>query len=80
MDYNDDDALIMSLIAAAEQYLRGAVGDTVSPSDERAKTIIRLSVADLYDNRQMSERAGNNARKLINSLLAQIYAENKEQQ
>lgn len=80
MDYNDDDALIMSLIAAAEQYLKGAVGDTVLPDDERAKTIIRLSVADLYDNRQMSERAGNNARKLINSLLAQIYAENKEQQ
>ena len=63
IDYADEavTANVTTAVAAAEQTLKGAVGDDVEaflPGDARAKTLALLYVDDYYNERSLSDAPG----------------------
>lgn len=64
------------LIKVADLYLQGAIGKNYPATDERAKEIALLIIADLYDNREFeTQKMSNTARKLVNDLEWQLKLE-----
>lgn len=56
----EEDGLINSFLATAEEYLKGATGFTfASGVPERAKLIVKLLVSHWYDNRAIMTTAPN---------------------
>ena len=66
---------ITRCIKVADAYLRGAVGENYPVSDPRAKELALMVVADLYDNRGMSEKVSANMRKLVSDFSLQLRME-----
>lgn len=54
VDVTDDDALIQSLMAAAQQYITNQTGKQYKENDEVWNLCIKLLVAHWYDNRQIN--------------------------
>lgn len=75
VDFSDDDALITALMGAADEYLKGSVGELYDNTSERAKTLSLIVIADLYDNRGISDKASGNVRKLIDDFALQLRLE-----
>lgn len=62
LDYlgvSDDDPIIDSLMVAADEYLKGAVGADYPKDNEKAKLIAKVFIHDIYSNRGT---ATNNAK------------------
>lgn len=55
VDFEDDDALISSLMAVADDYLKASVGTGYDKESERAKILSLILISDLYDNRGLLE-------------------------
>ena len=57
IDYADEmvDKNIKRLIKTADSYLKGAIGEDYPKEDPRAIELALIVIADLYDNRDMSE-------------------------
>jgi uncharacterized phage protein (predicted DNA packaging) len=72
VDSADEDVLIGILITAAEKYLTNASGNTFTSSNELAKLLCFVLVADWYENREMIGQASGKVRLTVESILAQL--------
>lgn len=73
VDGNGEDALITSLMAAAETYLTNATGNTFDGTNSLAKLFCWVLVSDWYENREISlGRVGEKVRPIVDSMLAQL--------
>mgnify|MGYP004616040297 CR=1 FL=1 len=77
VDFDDDDEILQSLIAAADEYLRGAVNPNYDTMSERAKMLSLIVISDLYDNRGISDKASGNVRKLVEDFSLQLKLESR---
>lgn len=72
VDGTEDDALIASLIDAAETYLVNATGNMFDATNSLAKLFCWALVTDWYENREHVARASDKVRPIIESMLAQL--------
>lgn len=72
VDFTDDDALLTTLISAAEQYLKNATGITYDSTNHLAKLFCMTLISDWYENREMVGRASEQVRPILQSILAQL--------
>jgi len=73
VETDEDDALITSLINAAETYLTNATGNTFDDTNHLARLFCLVLVTDWYENRGLTVgKVGPEIRPVINSLLAQL--------
>ena len=72
VDGTEDDALITSLIDAAETYLYNATGNTFDGINSLAKLFCWVLVTDWYENREHVGRASDKVRPIVESMLAQL--------
>ncbi len=73
VDSTEDDALITSLIDAAETYLSNATGNTFNGTNGLAKLFCWVLVTDWYENREANiGRVGEKIRPIVESMLAQL--------
>ena len=72
----DSDTQVETLIQTADEFLLGAVG-TYPAESNRAKTLIKIIVNDLFGNREYNEsmKVSANTRKLIDSMILQLQME-----
>jgi uncharacterized phage protein (predicted DNA packaging) len=72
VDFSDDDALLTTLINAAEQYLKNATGITYDSTNHLAKLFCMTLISDWYENREMIGKATDQTRPIIQSILTQL--------
>jgi uncharacterized phage protein (predicted DNA packaging) len=72
VDTDVDDALITSLINAAETYLINATGKTFDNTNNLARLFCLVLVVDWYENRGLTGKVGDGVRTVIDSMLAQL--------
>jgi uncharacterized phage protein (predicted DNA packaging) len=72
VDFSDDDALITTLINAAEEYLKNATGVEFDENNHLAKLFCMTLIADWYENREMIGKATDQTRPIIQSILTQL--------
>lgn len=72
VDFTDDDALLTTLISAAEQYLKNATGITYDSTNHLAKLFCMTLISDWYENRELVGRASEQVRPILQSILAQL--------
>ena len=73
VDGDEEDTLITSLIAAAQEYLKNATGKTFDNTNELARLFCLVLVVDWYENRTyIAGKGGDSARPVIESILAQL--------
>lgn len=78
VDHDDEDTILQSMIAAAEEYLRSALQSWIDPAKNPPAKILALSIiADMYENRDTiadvryaAQLAGY--RQTVQSLIAQL--------
>lgn len=82
IDYADGAATanIKLMIAAADGFLKSAVGEEYPEDDPKAKQLALIYIADMYDNREMLEMSARNSaygnrRRLVDDLLLQLQME-----
>lgn len=80
VDGSEEDALIQTMMAAAEDFVIGAVG-TYDESQPKAKMLYMAAVQDMYDNRQLvavnaaGYSASQHYRNMVESLIRQLQTE-----
>lgn len=72
VDGDDEDALITSLITAAEEYLKNATGIQFDDTNSLAKLFCWVLVTDWYENREHTGKPSEKVRPIIDSMLAQL--------
>jgi uncharacterized phage protein (predicted DNA packaging) len=72
VDFTDDDALLSTLISAAEEYLKNATGIEYNDQNHLAKLFCMTLIADWYENRELVGRASDQVRPIIQSILTQL--------
>lgn len=74
IDYADDmvNRNIDRMINTADAYLKGSIGEDYPSDDPKAKELALILVADLYENRTLTEGASNMTRKLVDDLSWQL--------
>jgi uncharacterized phage protein (predicted DNA packaging) len=72
IDFSEDDALLTTLISAAEEYLKNATGITYDSENRLAKLFCMTLIADWYENREMIGKATDQTRPIIQSILTQL--------
>ncbi|MGG2988735.1 head-tail connector protein [Geobacillus stearothermophilus] len=72
IDFSEDDALLTTLISAAEEYLKNATGITYDSANHLAKLFCMTLIADWYENREMIGKATDQTRPIIQSILTQL--------
>ncbi|OAT74556.1 head-tail connector protein [Parageobacillus thermoglucosidasius] len=72
IDFSEDDALLTTLISAAEEYLKNATGITYDSASHLAKLFCMTLIADWYENREMIGKATDQTRPIIQSILTQL--------
>lgn len=72
VDGKEDDALITSLMDAAESYLKNATGNTFDDTNSLAKLFCWVLVTDWYESREHVGRASDKVRPIVESMLAQL--------
>ena len=77
IDHDADDALLASLLAAADGYLAGAIGADYPKEDPRAKALALLVVSDLYEQRSLTgdAKVRENTRRLVADMCLQLRLE-----
>ena len=78
VDHDEEDTILQSMIAAAEEYLRSALPSWIDPAKNPPAKILALSIiADMYENRDTiadvryaAQLAGY--RQTVQSLIAQL--------
>lgn len=71
----DDEIIAAVLIPAAEKYLKNATGKEFGGTNELAKLLCLVLVADWYENREMVGKASETVRHTVNSILQQLELE-----
>jgi len=78
VDHDDEDTILQSMIAAAEEYLRSALPSWIDPAKNPPAKILALSIiADMYENRDTIADVRYSAqlagyRQTVQSLIAQL--------
>jgi uncharacterized phage protein (predicted DNA packaging) len=72
IDFSEDDALLTTLVSAAEEYLKNATGITYDSKNHLAKLFCMTLIADWYENREMIGKATDQTRPIIQSILTQL--------
>jgi uncharacterized phage protein (predicted DNA packaging) len=72
VDFTDDDALLTTLINAAELYLKNATGVKFDATNHLAKLFCMTLISDWYENREMIGKATDQTRPIIQSILTQL--------
>ncbi|MEK4606546.1 head-tail connector protein [Geobacillus sp. FSL W8-1251] len=72
VDFTDDDALLTTLISAAEQYLKNATGIAYDSTNHLAKLFCMTLISEWYENREMVGKATDQTRPIIQSILTQL--------
>ncbi|MGI6449034.1 MAG: head-tail connector protein [Desulfitobacteriia bacterium] len=73
VDHTEEDALIESLINAAESYLVNATSKTFDSTNHLARLFCLTLITDWYENRGLTVgRVGGEIRPVIDSMLAQL--------
>jgi uncharacterized phage protein (predicted DNA packaging) len=72
VDFSDDDALITTLINAAEEYLKNATGVEFNENNHLAKLFCMTLISDWYENREMIGKTTDQTRPIIQSILTQL--------
>lgn len=67
-----DDALLESLIQAAEEYIRNATGNTFTSADRLAVLLVLMLVADWYEHREAAGQARAEVRPIVQSMVCQL--------
>lgn len=77
IDYADDMITrnVERAILTADAYLKGAIGESYPTDDPRAKELVLIFIADLYDNRGMIEKVSGNVRRLVDDFMLQLRLE-----
>lgn len=77
IDYPDEVVLknVNNAIKTADAILKGSIGDNYPKTDPRAQELAKMIVADLYDNRGLTDTISGNTRKLVNDLSWQLRLE-----
>lgn len=77
IDYADDmvNSNIDRMIKTADAYLKGSIGEDYPSDDPKAKELALILVADMYENRSMTEGASTMTRKLVDDLSWQLRLE-----
>lgn len=80
IDYTDEmvEANISRMIKTADSYLKGSIGENYPDDDPRAVELALLIIADLYDNREMTDKVSGNVRRLVNDFSLQLRIELSE--
>lgn len=80
IDYSDDmvEANISRMIKTADSYLKGSIGENYPDDDPRAVELALLIIADLYDNREMTDKVSGNVRRFVNDASLQLRLELSE--
>lgn len=72
VDGSEDDALIASLIDAAEEYLFNATGIVFDGARQLAKVLCWVLIADWYENRELIGETSDKTRPIVVSMLTQL--------
>lgn len=72
IDFSEDDALLTTLISAAEEYLKNATGVEFDENNHLAKLFCMTLISDWYENREMIGKATDQTRPIIQSILTQL--------
>jgi uncharacterized phage protein (predicted DNA packaging) len=72
IDFSEDDALLTTLIGAAEDYLKNATGVEYDGTSNLAKLFCMTLISDWYENREIIGKASDQIRPIINSILMQL--------
>jgi len=72
VDDDESDALITSLIGAAEEYLKNATGNQFDSENPLAKLFCWVLVTDWFENREHTGKPSEKVRPIIDSMLAQL--------
>lgn len=80
IDYADDKITrnVTAALKDAQTYLRSVVGDdvfTLLPEDGKVDRLLRCYLAEMYDERSTSAKAGNAKREMIHSMELQLRLE-----
>ena len=76
VDYDDDDALLMSMIETADEYLKSAVGQNYDRQSERARMLALIVIADLYEYRgSMPGKVSGTVSRLVQDFSLQLQIE-----
>lgn len=80
IDYTDEmvEANISRMIKTADSYLKGSIGENYPDDDPRAVELALLIIADLYDNREMTDKVSGNVRRFVNDVSQQLRLELSE--
>lgn len=80
IDYTDEmtEANISRMIKTADSYLKGSIGENYPDDDPRAVELALLIIADLYDNREMTDKVSGNVRRLVDDFSLQLRIELSE--
>lgn len=77
IDYADDmiNRNIRRLIKVADRHLQGSLGKDYPKTDPRVIELALIVIADLYDNRGLTEKVSGNVRKLVSDFSLQLRLE-----
>lgn len=80
IDYADEmvESNLARMIKSADAYLRGSIGENYPEDDPRAVELALIIIADLYDNRELSDKVSGNVRRYVNDVSFQLRMELKE--
>lgn len=66
---------IARMIKTADSTLKGSIGENYPVDDPRAVELALIIVADLYENRGISDKVSGNVRRFINDASLQLKIE-----
>ena len=77
IDYTDEmiERNISRMIKTADSTLKGSIGENYPAEDPRAVELALIIVADLYNNRDISDKVSGNVRRFINDASLQLKIE-----
>lgn len=74
VDYEEEDALIESLIIASEMYLKNATGKEFTSKNELAVLYCKVLIGDWYNNRELmaNKNVSEKVKFTLQSILLQL--------
>lgn len=81
IDFTDDmtERRLERLVAVADKFMIGALGHSYPVDDERVQELMLMIIADLYDNRELTQKQASTYRKLAHDFELQIRMEMRGQ-
>lgn len=72
VDGDHDDAIILIIIAAAEEYIKNATGKEYDSTNNLARLLCFVLITDWYENREQIGNISEKYRFTVQSILAQL--------